>query len=67
MRSRIFCAAGTFASPSAKKPPASPTGMARTSAMLRPPSVYSSTAAWNRLPSHSSQVDSTVAITPSSV
>src|SRR5688500_12753083 len=35
--------------------------------MLRPPSVYSSTAAWNRRPSHSSQGDSTVAITPSSV
>ena len=35
--------------------------------MFRPPNVYSRTAAWNRLPSHSSQVDSTVAITPSSV
>src|SRR3954470_16272740 len=35
--------------------------------MLRPPSVYSSTEAWNRFPSHSSQGDSTVAITPSSV
>ena len=35
--------------------------------MFRPPNVYSSTAAWNRLPSHSSHVDSTVAITPSSV
>ena len=35
--------------------------------MFLPPRVYSSTAAWNRLPSHSSQGDSTVAITPSSV
>ena len=35
--------------------------------MFRPPSVYSSTDAWNRLPSHSSQTDSTVAMTPSSV
>ena len=35
--------------------------------MFRPPSVYSSTDAWNRLPSHSSQVVATVAITPSSV
>jgi hypothetical protein len=35
--------------------------------MLRPPSVYSSTEAWNRLPSHSSHGDSTVAMTPSSV
>ena len=35
--------------------------------MFLPPSVYSSTEAWKRRPSHSSQVDSTVAITPSSV
>src|SRR3990170_52972 len=35
--------------------------------MFRPPKVYSSTAAWNLLPSHSSHGDSTVAITPSSV
>src|SRR5690349_3859950 len=35
--------------------------------MFRPPTVYSSTAAWNRRPSHSSQTDSTVAMTPSSV
>ena len=35
--------------------------------MLLPPSVYSSTAAWKRRPSHSSHVDSTVAMTPSSV
>src|SRR6478752_7840352 len=35
--------------------------------MFFPPRVYSSTAAWNRLPSHSSQVDSTVAMMPRSV
>ena len=35
--------------------------------MFLPPRVYSSTAAWNRLPSHSSQVDSTVAMMPRSV
>src|SRR4051812_50168199 len=35
--------------------------------MFRAPSVYSSTDAWKRRPSHSSQGDSTVAITPSSV
>ena len=35
--------------------------------MFLPPRVYSSTAAWNRRPSHSSHGDSTVAITPSSV
>src|SRR4026208_214901 len=35
--------------------------------MSLPPSVYSSTDAWKRRPSHSSQGDSTVAITPSSV
>src|SRR6476659_9761275 len=35
--------------------------------MFRPPRVYSSTAAWKRRPSHSSQVDSTVAMIPRSV
>ena len=35
--------------------------------MFRPSRVYSSTAAWNRRPSHSSQVDSTVAMMPRSV
>src|SRR3954451_15575136 len=35
--------------------------------MSLPPNVYSSTSAWNRLPPHSSQGDSTVAMTPSSV
>ena len=37
-------------------PAASLTGIASTSAMFRPPRVYSSTWAWNRLPPHSSQV-----------
>jgi hypothetical protein len=60
-------AAGVAAAPLPKNSPASVTGIASTSAMFFPPSVYSSTEAWNRLPSHSSQVDSTVAITPSSV
>ena len=35
--------------------------------MFRPPSVYSSTDAWNRFPSHSSQVVETVSMNPSSV
>src|SRR5687768_11421409 len=35
--------------------------------MFRPASPYSSTDAWNRFPSHSSQVVVTVAITPRSV
>src|SRR5829696_3833572 len=35
--------------------------------MFLPAKVYSRTAAWNLLPSHSSHVDSTVVITPSSV
>ena len=60
-------AAGVFASPSPKKASASSTDIASTSAMLRPPSVYSRTEAWKRRPSHSSHGDSTVAITPSSV
>ena len=50
-----------------KKASASTTDIASTSAMFRPPRVYSSTAAWNRRPSHSSQVDSTVAMMPRSV
>src|SRR6476659_9171081 len=41
--------------------------MPSTSLMFLPPKVYSSTDAWKRFPSHSSQVDSTVAMTPSSV
>ena len=35
--------------------------------MSRPPSWYSSTDAWNRLPSHSSQVVATPAIIARSV
>ena len=46
---------------------ASVTAIASTSTMFRPPRVYSSTDAWNRFPSHSSQVVSTVARTPRSV
>ena len=56
-----------MASPSPKNASASVTDIASTSAMFLPPRVYSSTAAWNLLPSHSSQVDSTVAMTPRSV
>ena len=58
---------GVRASPSSKNSSASVTDIASTSAMFRPPSVYSSTDAWKRLPSHSSHGDSTVAMTPSSV
>ncbi len=43
------------------------TDIASTSLMFLPPNVYCSTSAWNRLPPHSSQTDSTVAMTPSSV
>ena len=53
--------------PFGKNSRASITVIRSTSLMFFPLSVYSSTDAWNRLPSHSSQVDSTVAITPSSV
>ena len=56
-----------MASPAPKNACASATGMASTSAMFLPPSRYSRTAAWKRRPSQSSQGDSTVAITPSSV
>ncbi len=35
--------------------------------MSLPPRWYSSTDAWNRLPSHSSQVVATVSMNPSSV
>src|ERR1700710_3195242 len=60
-------AGGGGASPPPKNSAASVTDIASTSAMFRPPSVYSNPDAWNRLPSHSSQGDSTVAITPRSV
>jgi hypothetical protein len=49
------CAAGVCASPAPRNASASVTDIASTSAMLRPPRWCSSTAAWNRLPSHSSQ------------
>ena len=61
------CAAGVRASPTPKKPAASSTGRSSTSAMLRPPSRYSSTDAWNRFPSHSSHVVATPAIIARSV
>ena len=63
----MVCAAGVRASPSPKNSSASVTDIASTSLMLRPPRWYSSTDAWNRFPSHSSQVVATVSMTPSSV
>jgi hypothetical protein len=60
-------AAGVLASPAAKNASASVTDMASTSLMSRPPNLYSSTDASNRLPSHSSQVVATPAIMPRSV
>jgi hypothetical protein len=62
-----LCAAGVRASPALKNSSASVTDMARTSAMSRPPSLYSSTDASKRLPSHSSQVVAMLAMTPRSV
>ena len=41
--------------PSPKNSSAPATGIARTSLMSRPPNVYSSTPAWKRFPSHTSQ------------
>ena len=55
------------ASPAPKNSSASATGIASTSLMSRPPRWYSSTAAWKRLPSHSSQVVATPAIIARSV
>ena len=46
---------------------ASATGMASTSAMSLPPSLYLSTSGWKRLPSQSSQVLATLFMKPSSV
>ncbi len=66
-RWRIATAAGSFASPSEKKASASDTGRSSTSAMFKPPSVYSSTDAWNRLPPQSSQIVITPCIIPRSV
>ena len=58
---------GVRASPSSKNSSASVTDISSTSAMFLPPSAYSSTAAWNRLPSHSSHGVETVSMNPSSV
>src|SRR5690242_5669828 len=55
------------ASPDPNSDVASSTDISCTSAMSLPPSVYCSTSALKRRPSHSSHGDSTVAITPSSV
>ena len=63
----MACAAGFFAAPVPKKSRASATGMASTSLMSRPPSLYSSTAASNRLPSHTSHTVATPAIIARSV
>src|SRR3954453_17786963 len=63
----MACAAGVAASPAPKNSSASVTDIASTSLMSRPPSSYSSTAAWKRLPSHSSQVVATPAIIARSV
>src|ERR671931_1243257 len=63
----MACAAGVRASPAPKNSQASVTGIASTSLMSRPPRRYSSTEAWNRLPSHSSQVVATPAIIARSV
>jgi len=50
------------ASPAQKSSAASVTDIASTSLMSRPPRWCSSTDAWNRLPSHSSQVVATPAV-----
>ena len=63
----MACAAGVRASPAPKNSLASVTDIASTSLMSRPPRWYSSTDAWNRFPSHSSQVVATVSMNPSSV
>ena len=60
-------AAGVRASSAPKNSSASVTGIARTSLMSLPPSLYSSTDASNRFPSHSSQVAATLAIIARSV
>ena len=51
----------------AKNASASVTGIASTSLMSFPPNWYSRTSAWNRFPSHSSQVVATPAIIARSV
>ena len=60
----MACAAGVRASPPPKNSVASVTGIASTSLMSLPPNLYSSTSAWNRLPSHSSQMVATCARWP---
>jgi hypothetical protein len=55
------------ASPAPKNSSASVTDIASTSLMSRPPSSYSSTSAWKRLPSHTSQGAATPAIIARSV
>ncbi len=61
------CAAGVRASPAPKNFSASATDIASTSLMSRPPRWCSSTEAWNRFPSHSSQTVETPAIIARSV
>ena len=63
----MACAAGVFAGPEPKNSAASVTGIASTWLMSLPPSLYSSTDAWNRFPSQSSQGVATPAIIPRSV
>src|SRR3954447_17736652 len=63
----MACAAGVRASPAPKNPSASVTDIASTSLMSRSPRWYSSTDAWNRLPSHTSQIVATPAIMARSV
>ena len=58
---------GVRASPAPKNSSASVTDIASTSLMSRPPRWWSSTDAWNRFPSHSSQVVATPAIIARSV
>ncbi len=63
----MACAAGVRASPAPKNSSASATDIASTSLMSQPPRWWPSTDAWNRFPSHSSQVVATPAIIPRSV
>ena len=65
-RPRIVRAAGTSAAPP-NNCSASATCIASTSLMFLPPTVYFSTSAWNRFPSHTSQGAATAAIIARSV
>ena len=56
-----------LALPAAKNASASVTDIASTSLMSWPPNLYFRTSAWNRFPSHSSQMVATPAIIPRSV